>query len=478
MREQNILIKPFEFTNLLSIDAKLEANEHGILNASMYIQKEKAEEYLEMALKDTWVDVVLLEENKEEITLFLGLLTNLEIYFENELCKMDIELKTGSYLMDLNIHTRTFQTSGILYKNLLETCKSEYENSNFIMTVGKDTSINKFVLQYKETDWSFIKRLASHFESVLFPDYKVGGARYYFGIPTYSEEREFTEKTYSISKDFKEYGEKTGSGLKGVSEQDFTYYIFKSREVYRLADIFKVMGNTLYICKIETIFDGSELYHTYYMKKENGFKMPKDYSESLLGASLEANITNVTSDVVQISIPEDENKDKCGSRWFPYSTVYSTPDGTGWYSMPEIGDSVRLYMPTEDEAEAYVISSTHLQVSEESKNPDIGDNRRSNPDFKSIMNKQGKEVLFTPNSLIITNNKGMSVEIVDDEGITIISNKDITLKAEQNIMIASATENIDIIAPKGINIIQGESGETFHKLEDNAYLSSEQIHLN
>ena len=93
------------------------------------------------------------------------------------------------------------------------------------------------------------------------------------------------------------------------------------------------------------------------------------------------------------------------------------------------------------------------------------------------MNKQGKEVLFTPTSLVITNNKGMSVEINDDEGITIISDKDITLKAEQDIMISSATDNIDIVAPEGINIIQGESEETLHKLEDNAYLNAEQIHL-
>ena len=173
------------------------------------------------------------------------------------------------------------------------------------------------------------------------------------------------------------------------------------------------MENKLYISKIKTIFDGSELYHIYYMKSKNGFKVPKDYSINLLGASLEANITNVKSDVLQIEVLEDENKGKCGARWFPYSTVYSTPDGTGWYSMPEINDRVRLYMPTEDEAGAYVISSTHLEVKEENKNEDIGDNIRVNPDYKSIMNKQGKEVLFTPNTLLITNNKGMSIEIVD-----------------------------------------------------------------
>ena len=475
MREQNIIIKPFEFTNLLSIESKVEPNEHGVLKASMYIQEENAEKYLEMGLNDFWVEVVLLEENKQEETLFYGILTELNIYFENTLCRMDIELKTGSYLMDLNIHTRTFQTGSLQYKNLLETCKAGYENSNFIMTVGNEESINKFVVQYKETDWNFIKRLASHFESVVFPEYKVNGCRYYFGIPNYSEEREFEGKTYTIKKDFKEYGEKTGYGLKGVTEKDFTYYIFKSREVYRLADIFKVMGNKLYIYKIETIFDGSELYHIYYMKSKNGFRLPKYYSTNLLGASLEANITNVKSDVVQVSIPEDENKASCGARWFPYSTVYSTPDGTGWYSMPEIGDSVRIYMPTEDEAEAYVISSTHLEVKEETKNPDIGDNRRTNPDYKSIMNKQGKEILFTPNTLLITNNKGMSIEIIDEEGIKIVSDKSITIKSEEDITISSATKSINLVAPESINMTQQNNSLN---LEDNSYITGAKVHIN
>ena len=90
MREQNILIKPFKFTNLLSIESKLEENKHWELKASMYIQEEDAKEYLELNLKDLWVEVVLLEENKEEEILFCGLLTQLEINYENTLCKMDI----------------------------------------------------------------------------------------------------------------------------------------------------------------------------------------------------------------------------------------------------------------------------------------------------------------------------------------------------------------------------------------------------
>lgn len=40
---------------------------------------------------------------------------------------------------------------------------------------------------------------------------------------------------------------------------------------------------------------------------------------------------------------------------------------------------------------------------------------RENPDEKSWKNKHRKEILFTPDSLILRNNKGMSIEI-DDSG--------------------------------------------------------------
>ena len=57
-------------------------------------------------------------------------------------------------------------------------------------------------------------------------------------------------------------------------------------------------------------------------------------------------ITATQKAVVQVSIDKDENEE-AGVRWLPYATVYSTPDGTGWYCMPEGGDSIRLYAPNE-----------------------------------------------------------------------------------------------------------------------------------
>ena len=117
--------------------------------------------------------------------------------------------------------------------------------------------------------------------------------------------------------------------------------------------------------------------------------------------------------------------------------------------MPEPGDSIRLYFPNEDEAEAYANSSVNEQASDSSA--------RSNPDEKSIKNKQGKEVLFKPDRLTMTNNNGMSIEIIDDEGILIESDKSITIRAKENIGLISAEQGVEMSASDKIVFRQGDT---------------------
>ena len=131
---------------------------------------------------------------------------------------------------------------------------------------------------------------------------------------------------------------------------------------------------------------------------------------------------------MQIDIAGDEWQALDGKKWFTYATVYSSPDGTGWYSMPEVGDTVRLYVP-DHENRCLVVSSVHKET----------DSTRQNPDYKSFKTKYGKEILFTPDSILITNNQGMLVELNDQEGITMTSDKDILIQAQDNMTIASGS---------------------------------------
>ena len=133
--------------------------------------------------------------------------------------------------------------------------------------------------------------------------------------------------------------------------------------------------------------------------------------------------------------------------------------------MPEEGDSVRLYLPNEKEKDAYIISAVHLETTGEA---------RSTPDNKSLKSKYEKEILFTPSMLRLTNNKGMTVEILDDEGIRISSDKAITIEAKEEIQIASLEQSTEVVGQDSITLAQGETSLT---LKDDIHLNGAQVHI-
>jgi hypothetical protein len=151
----------------------------------------------------------------------------------------------------------------------------------------------------------------------------------------------------------------------------------------------------------------------------------------------------------------DETQDLDTAKWFKYSTVYSSPDGTGWYCMPESNDRVRLYFPNEKEEDAYIISSIHKSLSSGNSQ-----GARTNPDNKSLSTKYGKQVEMTPTTITMTNNKGMTVKIDDESGISIISDKDIVFESQGAITIASTEDTMSMSAVESIELVQGNAKMT------------------
>ncbi|MCL1924632.1 MAG: hypothetical protein FWF50_03510 [Defluviitaleaceae bacterium] len=465
MRDDNLKIEPFEILKLHSVTAKQAESEHGVLKLVGTIPEHKESEYLAMGFSSASVKIYITQKDGSEQIWFDGVITELEIETDNEQKVLFVTAKTGTCLMDISLHTRTYQESSITYDEVLASYTNDYPSGSFIMKKGSGTPIKKLIMQYRETDWEYTKRLATHFNTPIIPDFKTGGTKYYFGITDSGSVKTIETRTYKVRKDIKEFQYKSKRGM-DISEMDCIYYLLRYRDVYCLGDNIILNKKPLYVSKIDTKLEGHELYHTYHLKTLSGFRVPRECNTGTIGASFYSKILDVRKDEVKISVNLDENKASCGTRWFPYSTPYSTPDGTGWYAMPEIGDDVRLYIPDEEEGGAYVISSTHLESS-------AGD-ERVNPDFKSIMNKYGKEVLFTPNSLTFTNNKGMSIQLLDEEGIKIISDKTIQIQSEESINIVSTQDVVTVLSPEKILLQQDE---VITELKENISFEAAQVHI-
>jgi len=445
MREERIIVRPFEELMVLDYHSVQQINEHARAEIRGIIPFDRREAYVNAGRKQLWVQVMAVSKERED-TLFYGVADHLKIEVESGICMISIRLSSGTLLMDFEEHTRSFQSTGFTYKDLLDVCSEEYENAAKIMTEGKNKHIPHFIMQYRETDWMFIKRLAAMNQTVVFADCSTKGEKYHFGIPDRKAEDEEVEiKDYKTHYDIEEFWKKKKNGLK-IYQDDTVSYVFESREIHKLGENKSIDGRSLFIRRIETFLKGNELYHTCFLKPRAGFQEPVQQNPGLAGVSLSGTVKNVAQDKVQIKINSDEYKHKENFCWFSFSSVYSSGDGTGWYCMPEIGDIVRLYFPTGKEQEAYVASAYHEE----------GTGLRTRPERKFWRNKEGKEIQLSPERIIMTNNDGTYIELSDKDGIKLFSEGSISIWAGDSLRI-SAGSSIELTAPCDVILKQGNT---------------------
>ena len=115
MREQRVVLEPFGLSEILQCSGVVCANQHGFMVVKGYMKKEKEGEYLELLGSSVWASVMVYDEGGKAGVLFTGVVTEGEISVENGLKTLEVKIKTGSFLMDLETHIRTFQSPGCTY---------------------------------------------------------------------------------------------------------------------------------------------------------------------------------------------------------------------------------------------------------------------------------------------------------------------------------------------------------------------------
>ncbi|NFG28283.1 phage tail protein [Clostridium botulinum] len=322
--------------------------------------------------------------------------------------------------MDLEKKSRSFQGKYLTYAEIFNDI-NKIHNAQMIDYVTNSKTIDNMIVQYNETDWEFLKRLASHFNTVLIPECRLDGTKYYIGDDGPSTVYELDEFNYSVNKGIKEYKLKSREDSYELNDMNFVSYEVVTNRILNSLTSVAFKGRKLLICKSEFTLVKGVLFNKYILKDKDGAKVKKLFNENISGVSLEGYILDVTKDLVKVSLKIDAySNTKETTIWLPYSTVFSSPDGTGWYCMPEFGDAIRLYFPDNIESNAYAISSVNLQSSNSSK--------RNDPSIKSIGTKYGKEIIMRPGAIdVISGNNSMCLS--DKGGISINSNKSISMSA-------------------------------------------------
>lgn len=488
MKADYIKVKEINFVSITKCNMKKTINEHGFIEIEGIIKDKEEDNCISLAERQSYIHVVAKKISGESKIIFCGYIDEMEI--DCDMVKIiKIKLVTGTKQLDLSVRTRTFQNIGMSYEEIIRS--NDRQNTNIkagskFLESGAN-SIGKLIVQFQETDWEFAKRMASRNQTFIRPSFQDEGCKYFWGLN--KENKKTHEKpssffAYKVKKrntEFQKINKRNPDSK--LSEKDSYSYFFSSRNILEVGDCVLLNGKTLYVYANHGYFEGEELINHYELRTADGFKQITKYNKKIIGASLSGNVVHADRDQIDMNLNVDAQYSDHGIKMFPYSTVYSSPDGTGWYCMPEPGDEIRLYFPSDREEEAYAISSVHLEVSTISINNDVsstnvgtaGNAERQDPNNKKFSNPAGKFIEFKPNSIEINNPAVGYIKLTDDEGIEIHSDKSIQFKAQNFIEVHSTTSEITMNAATDITFEQGEN--TKFKLNKNVYMSGGKFKL-
>ncbi|BCZ47461.1 hypothetical protein psyc5s11_35280 [Clostridium gelidum] len=415
----DIVVSPYKFEKIKKLKITRELNEHGRLYISGIISDENEDKYVEVATAEESIKVSVKDDEGNVTDLFQGIVTNISISANNDVRTLEIEALSKTFLMDIKEKSRSFQNEESTYGDIFTIINSGYSNIQNIDNVTYGAKIDKLIVQYRETDWEFVKRLASHFNGGIVSECQLTDIKYSLGGAGYSKVFDLNEFNYSIKKGLHEYKVKSANEAYELDDMNLVSYEITSNRIMNLYNQAAFKGRKLFVYKCEIEMVGGVLSNKYILRDEKGMKVRKLYNNNLVGVSLQGRVLSTEKDNVKVSLEIDGSPtEREGVRWFEYATVFSSPDGTGWYCMPEIEDVVRLYFPDNEEKHSCVISSVNLQSSDSTK--------RSDPSVKSFSTKYGKEIIMRPGAIDIISG-GNSMSLNDDGGIQVNSDSQISM---------------------------------------------------
>ena len=458
---ENLVLSTYSIEHILDLHLYEQINDHGMLHLIAIIPEEHAEEYVYTTEPMQSVTLGYRKEDQTTETLYRGLVTDIQINCSGNVYYMDLTVKGKTYAMDIIKRYRSFQNTAMTTHELIREVLSGYQDSDCILQIPNEP-IGRLIVQYHETDWEFLVRVVSHYGAVLVPDLVSERLAFYVGIPEQGDEFTITPYHYHVSKSMDEYLAIRENQWADVKEMDFMVFQALDVQIFRVGNFINLYGKRLVIQAVQRELTDGILKNTYTMKRKEGLKGLEIHNYELVGASVIGQVIEISRDKVKVQLEMDEQGR--AAYWFPYSTMSASPDGSGWYCMPEKGDKIRLYFPTEKEKDSYAASAYHE-----------GDGGlRVNPECKFWRNREGKEIRLSPEKILLTNNDGTYIELSDTEGIKMVSNNEITIWANNGMFIGSANSSIEFSAPKKITLKQGS---TEMKLGGDLNLSGAQIKL-
>ncbi|WP_250278464.1 contractile injection system protein, VgrG/Pvc8 family [[Clostridium] colinum] len=436
---------------IIDFEMKYEINKHCYCSITG-ILKEEDEEFFVKHIT-AFSPIQIRTEKETPTVIFNGIIQKSEIRHIGSVYYLTLNCVSNSFKLDIKKKNRSFQDKNMTYKDIIDKIASDYSSSQILDFATESKKIENLILQYEETDWEFIKRLASRFNVGLIPLGADEGANIMFGIREGKNIGNVEEYKYILEKNIKNYLISKENYNENLSEIDSIRFKIETIENFDIYSKIKYQDFDLYISKKRAFLKDGILKFEYEICNKKGLTRDRFYNDKIVGLSIKGRVLKPIQDRIKVHLEIDENQDEETAWEFLYSTMYTAEGNIGWYCMPEINDTVYIYFPTKEESEAMGISSIRVG--------DKDTDKINNPNIKYFRTIDGKEIKFAPDEILITCINGKEKDTGEDRvvyikmnqntGIEIISTQPILLKSGKEIRI-EAEEKIEIIANEEIKM--------------------------
>jgi hypothetical protein len=440
---ENIKVSGVPFVRILECTIAHNANEHAYATIKGELDSESGNDCVER-LDETSVITITTQAEGQPSTLFCGVISSTSVSNNGGYTVLEISLISTSYLLDIQRKNKSFQNKGKTYEEILNEAVGGAAIINFCVT---DKATGTIVMQYNETDWQFIKRMAGEFGAPVITSITSQTPYITIGMPASPNNASFNQAFYTSGLNGDQYNNamanKTGLDMKIM--KDFSGTNVKSYNFCFVGDGVTSIVESGKVKGIKAGLVDGIMGINYIVAGENAFFSEKTSNSQIAGKMFTGIVQNVKKDTLQVHLVDiDDSFDAGGDYWFPYSTAYSSSDGSGFYCMPEVNDTVRVFFPSNKPEDAFVASSANTSPLE-------------NPKHKMWRGPGGKDILMTEEGLYINGKDGkIFINLVKDEGITIYSGAAINIMSETNINVV-AHEDLVIQAENEIHIGSNES---------------------
>ena len=374
--------------------------------------------------------------------LFCGVVKNVSVNHQNEYAKVTVVLEGTCKKLDIQTHQRSYQDTTATYGDLIRKSISGEGTAEITVT---DKQTGQLIVQYDETNWDFCIRMASQLGAPVFSDVQADEPHLYVGLPPSDQVKDLSTAEFQMAKSTMSNQMQTGkivvsedasdAGLKSYCYVFAGNFVKVDARFYAVKSISAEMKDGILEMNYGLLPMGNEAPTAGATTDVKGLAVSAGMNQNCSGKMFTGTVKNVSGSKVQVQFSFDS--EFSGNHWFEYSTAYSSSDQSGWYCMPEVGDTVRVFFPSGNEGQAFASSSAPRFMGQSPKD--------------KVWMAHGKCIQLTEKGIKIScDGEEAFIDLTPDEGITISCKKDLNVNAEGEVKVQA--ETIKLIADEKISL--------------------------